>query len=120
MEQERLRASDVGYEDPIHDNYQNTNACYNNCLSAILQEVSANGANVMVASHNEESVRHTLKTMAELNIDRHDDKVFFGQLLGMCDVVTYALGSDGYSAFKYVPYGPVEEVGRQFFVNHFI
>ena len=36
--------------------------------------------------------------------------MFFGQLLGMCDVITYALGSAGYAAYKYVPYGPVEEV----------
>ena len=34
----------------------------------------------------------------------------FGQLLGMCDHVTYGLGAQGYDAFKYVPYGPIEEV----------
>ena len=31
--------------------------------------------------------------MAELGIDAKEGKVFFGQLLGMCDAVTYALGN---------------------------
>ena len=110
MEQERVRALNVGYDDPIHDNYEDTNTCYNNCLTSVLQEVSANNANIMVATHNEESVRNTLSYMREFNIDRTSNQVFFGQLLGMCDVVTYALGSAGYAAYKYVPYGPVEEV----------
>ena len=38
------------------------------------------------------------------------ENVYFGQLLGMCDHVTYALGRKGYKVNKYVPYGPVDEV----------
>jgi proline dehydrogenase len=110
MEQERMRAGELEYSDPIHDTYSDTNECYNKLLTTILQEVKHNKANVMVASHNEESVRHTIATMKELGIQPDEDKVFFGQLLGMCDVITYALGSAGYAAYKYVPYGPVEEV----------
>lgn len=39
-----------------------------------------------------------------------DKGVYFGQLLGMCDHVTYMLGSHGLKGYKYVPYGPVDEV----------
>ena len=110
MEQERLRADTLGYDDPIHDSWENTNQCYNGNLSRVLQEVQLKGANVMVASHNEDSVKYAVNSMQELGIAADDNKVFFGQLLGMCDAVTYALGQAGYSAYKYVPYGPVEEV----------
>ena len=110
MEQERMRASELNYPDPIHDTISDTNNCYNQLLTTVLHEVKERKANVMVASHNEESVRHTITTMKQLDIQPDDDKVFFGQLLGMCDVITYALGSGGYAAYKYVPYGPVEEV----------
>lgn len=110
MEQERARALDLGYDDPIHDTVEDTNTCYNNILTHVLDEVRHNDANVMVASHNEESVRHAVRYMSHHNLCPNGNKVFFGQLLGMCDAITYALGSSGYSAFKYVPYGPVEEV----------
>lgn len=110
MEQERLRAINVGYADPVHESYDDTNRSYNEVLAFILEEVRERGANIMIASHNEDSIRYALKTMERYDIKRDDDKVFFGQLLGMCDVITYALGSAGYSAYKYVPYGPVEEV----------
>ncbi len=48
--------------------------------------------------------------MEEYGIKPNDDAVFFGQLYGMCDFITFYLGGNGYSAFKYVPYGPVDEV----------
>lgn len=98
MGQERMRASELNYPDPIHDTISDTNDCYNRLLTAVLHEVKDRKANVMVASHNEESVHLTIATMKQLDIQPDDDKVFFGQLLGMCDVITYALGSGGYAA----------------------
>ena len=66
-------------------------------------------ANVLVASHNEESVVRTLTTMDKLGIGA-DGGVYFGQLLGMADHLTFTLGQHGYKAYKYVPYGPIHEV----------
>ena len=43
-------------------------------------------------------------------INPRDGKVFFGQLLGMADNLTFPLGLNNYQAYKYVPYGPIEEV----------
>lgn len=110
MEQERSRAEAYQYPDPIHETKQDTDNCYNDMLGHVLQEVREHGANLMVASHNENSVRTAINIMNDFGINRADNAVFFGQLLGMCDVITYALGGAGYSALKYVPYGPVEDV----------
>ena len=57
MTQERNRASDMGYEDPIHDTYEDTCAMYDDVVYTVLQKVSRTPAEVMVASHNEESVK---------------------------------------------------------------
>ncbi|XP_065054557.1 proline dehydrogenase 1, mitochondrial-like isoform X2 [Rhopilema esculentum] len=110
MEQERARAATVGYDDPIHPNYEATNNSYNTVIDCIMKAVAERGASVMIASHNEESVRLTVDKMKKYAIEPRAGKVFFGQLLGMCDGISYALGQAGFSAYKYVPYGPVIEV----------
>ncbi|XP_072002632.1 proline dehydrogenase 1, mitochondrial isoform X2 [Engystomops pustulosus] len=111
MQQERSRAAEVGYEDPINPTYEKTNEMYHRCLDYVLEEIRHNRkANVMVASHNEDTVKFTLKRMNELGIYPEDKKVYFGQLLGMCDQISFPLGQAGYPVYKYVPYGPVNEV----------
>ncbi|KAM3939518.1 proline dehydrogenase 1, mitochondrial isoform 1-T1 [Leptodactylus fuscus] len=111
MQQERSRAEEVGYEDPINPTYEKTNEMYHRCLDYVLEEIRHNRkANVMVASHNEDTIKFTLKRMNELGIYPEDKKVYFGQLLGMCDQISFPLGQAGYPVYKYVPYGPVNEV----------
>ncbi|KAE8634410.1 hypothetical protein XENTR_v10002298 [Xenopus tropicalis] len=111
MQQERNRAMEVGYDDPINPTYDKTNEMYHRCLDYILEEIRHNRkANVMVASHNEDTVKFTLRRMNELVIYPEEKKVYFGQLLGMCDQISFPLGQAGYPVYKYVPYGPVNEV----------
>ncbi|XP_053135765.1 proline dehydrogenase 1, mitochondrial isoform X2 [Hemicordylus capensis] len=111
MEQERIRAAEVGYEDPINATYQETSDMYHRCLDYILEEIRYNWkANVMVASHNENTVKFTIRRMSELGIHPSEKKIYFGQLLGMCDQITFPLGQAGFPVYKYVPYGPVNEV----------
>ncbi|KAM7034034.1 proline dehydrogenase 1, mitochondrial isoform 2-T2 [Acridotheres tristis] len=111
MEQERERAAQMGYEDPINPTYEKTNEMYHRCLDYILEEIKhSRKASVMVASHNEDTVKFTLRRMMELGIHPSDKKVCFGQLLGMCDQITFPLGQAGFPVYKYVPYGPVNEV----------
>ncbi|KFV89583.1 hypothetical protein N327_07817, partial [Fulmarus glacialis] len=93
MEQERERAAQIGYEDPINPTYEKTNEMYHRCLDYILEEIKhSRKANVMVASHNEDTVKFTLRRMMELGIHPSEKKVYFGQLLGMCDQITFPLG----------------------------
>ncbi|XP_078410398.1 proline dehydrogenase 1, mitochondrial-like [Cetorhinus maximus] len=111
MAQERKRAREIGYEDPINNTYEDTNTTYSRCLDYILNEIKVNRkANVMVASHNEKTVTYTLHRMHELGLQPSAKKVYFGQLLGMSDQISFPLGQAGYPVYKYVPYGPVEEV----------
>ncbi|KAM3825879.1 proline dehydrogenase 1, mitochondrial [Vipera latastei] len=111
MEQERSRAAEVGYEDPINPTYEKTSEMYHRCLDYILEEIRhSRKANVMVASHNTDTVKFTLGRMADLGIHPSENKIYFGQLLGMCDQITFPLGQAGFPVYKYVPYGPVKEV----------
>jgi proline dehydrogenase len=64
----------------------------------------------MVASHNEDTIRFTLKMLAEFDLDPSGKTICFGQLYGMCDHVSLPLGQGGFKIYKYVPYGPILEV----------
>eukprot|EP00066_Takifugu_rubripes_P008781 XP_003975246.1 PREDICTED: proline dehydrogenase 1, mitochondrial-like [Takifugu rubripes] len=111
MHQERERAKELGYEDPINPDYESTNRMYHRCLDHILEEIATNRkANVMVASHNEETIKHTINRMNELGLLPSESKVSFGQLLGMCDQISFPLGQAGLPVYKYVPYGPINDV----------
>ncbi|KAM6900962.1 proline dehydrogenase 1, mitochondrial [Lycodopsis pacificus] len=111
MYQERDRAKEIGYEDPINPDYEATNRMYHKCLEYVLEEIDhCRKANIMVATHNEDTVKFTLEKMNEMGLSPTENKVSFGQLLGMCDQISFPLGQAGYPVYKYVPYGPVNEV----------
>ncbi|XP_037536155.1 proline dehydrogenase 1, mitochondrial [Nematolebias whitei] len=111
MHQERARAKELGYEDPVNPDYETTNRMYHKCLDYVLDEIALNKkTNVMVASHNNDTIKHTVRRMNELGLLPSENKVFFGQLLGMCDQISFPLGQAGFPVYKYVPYGPVGEV----------
>merc|ERR1719453_1424792 len=115
MELEATHAVALGQESPIHPTIDATHDCYNDAISTILRRPAVtNGEsrpNLMVASHNQGSIEHTLSEMAENGITRDaDGGVAFGQLYGMADHLTFTLGAHGYQAYKYVPYGPLHEV----------
>jgi len=113
MDQERLRAATLGYEDPICPSYDATTKSYEAVLTQFMKAITERESGkiaVMIASHNEDSVRFAVNKMQEFGVVSTDRLICFGQLLGMCDQVSFSLGQAGYSVYKYVPYGPVEEV----------
>ena len=61
-------------------------------------------------THNQDTCEFAVRRMAEYGIDPAEGGVFFGQLLGMADHLTFTLASHGLKAYKYVPWGPVGEV----------
>lgn len=111
LDKERSVSQLQGKEDCTQPDYEATNRSYSRCLELMLRRVSNHGPkyHLMVASHNEESVRQATKRMWELGIPL-DGPVCFGQLLGMCDHVSLALGQAGYMVYKSIPYGCLEEV----------
>jgi proline dehydrogenase len=104
---ERKRAQEKGYEDPIWPSLKDTHNNYHRVLDLVFQNMHT-GLNVLVATHNQSSIEYTLQEIEKLNLSK--DNIYFGQLLGMADNLTFILGRNGYKAYKYVPYGPINEV----------
>merc|ERR1712232_13946 len=105
-----------GLESPVCETYEDTERNFHKGIDAILAHgtgkdgsaASSQPAEVLVASHNRGSIEYTLQRMDELQ--RSKEQVYFGQLFGTADHLTFTLGANGYKAYKYVPYGPIDEV----------
>ncbi|XP_060112709.1 hydroxyproline dehydrogenase [Heteronotia binoei] len=112
LEKERQRAREKGYPDPVHPTWEATNESYTRCLDFALDRASHAGGRfeLIVATHNKTSVEHAVQRMKEMDINKDDGPVCFGQLLGMCDHISLPLGHAGYAVYKSIPYGSVEEV----------
>lgn len=112
MVSEREKARQRGVESPVCETYQDTEASFHTTIDMILGHNAGGalgrGAEILIASHNQGSIEHTVRRMDELKKDKN--QVYFGQLMGMADHLTYTLGMNGYKAYKYVPYGPIDEV----------
>ncbi len=106
MEKERNRAELMNYPSPIQFNKEATDQDYDLALSYALE----NGVFLFSGSHNEDS-NLLLTQLINLNgIDPNSDRVFFSQLYGMSDNISFNLAKAGFRVVKYVPYGPVEKV----------
>jgi proline dehydrogenase len=108
MEKERKRATIMGYSSPINDTKHDTDDLYNNALRYSLENLDS--ISFCCASHNEQSARLVLEWMNEKKLPANHPHVYFSQLLGMSDHITYNLAHAGYNVSKYVPYGPVRDV----------
>jgi len=108
MEKERERAGLQGYPSPIYATKEETDAAFNKALQFCLDNKQR--VSVMCGSHNEYSNHFLTVLMQKHGLTHNDDRVWFAQLLGMSDVISFNLASAGYNVAKYVPYGPVESV----------
>ena len=116
MDQEREMAKIMDCDDPINIDYDATTNTLKSVISVCLERIKdttdsaedLKKVQIMVATHNEDTVMYTLDVMDSLKIDVKT--ISFAQLFGMCDHVTFPLGHEGYMVYKYVPYGPVMEV----------
>jgi len=106
MVHENNLAEEQGKESPIYQTIEETHANYNKIVDLLIKDSLAH---VMIATHNQESCEVAIRSMNEC-VEDPSEKVYFGQLLGMADHLTFALGSHGYNAYKYLPYGRIEEV----------
>lgn len=108
MEIERERAKENGYPSPIQPNKKASDTDYNDAIYFILDNIDQIG--LMAGTHNEESCRILAEEMERRNIPHNLPNVFFAQLLGMSDNLSFNLGAAGYNVAKYMPYGPVKAV----------
>ncbi|NVJ87272.1 MAG: proline dehydrogenase family protein [Algoriphagus sp.] len=106
MEKERERAEEMGYQDPIQPNKEATDRDYDAAIRFCVE----NGIHLVCASHNEKSNLELTELMEEFGLEPKDERVFFSQLYGMSDNISFNLAKAGYQVVKYVPYGPVEKV----------
>ena len=108
MEKERQRAIDRGYESPIHLDKAGTDADYNASINYCIEHVE--DIALLCGTHNEASCQHLVNLIETNNIPKDHPHVYFSQLLGMSDNLSFNLGNAGYHVAKYVPYGPIEAV----------
>ncbi len=107
---EREHAAKNGLPDPINADLQTTHSNYNDSVREVISRIAAgHDVEVMAATHNQHSVELALQAMEEHGLPPSAG-VYFGQLMGMSDHLTFGLGAQGYKAYKYVPYGKVPEV----------
>ena len=133
MEHERSRAEEFGYDDPIQPTVEATHATYASAMELLLHPPQPEATWLMVATHNEASILHAAGALLRGEAAVPPGQVAFGQLLGMADHLTFALGAcgapppkyrailepraeaslpwrAGLKAYKYVPWGSVGEV----------
>ncbi len=108
MEKERLRAEEMGYENPINPNKNATDDHYNTALRFCIDHIETLA--LCNASHNAESAMLQVELMDKKDIPHDHPNCLFSQLFGMSDNLTFNLADAGFRVAKYVPYGQVADV----------
>ena len=108
MEKERARAARKGYEDPIQPNKEATDLDFNRAVEYCVDHMDRIA--FCCGSHNEYSSMLLTELMKKKDIAADDPQIYFSQLLGMSDHISFNLAKNHYNVAKYVPYGPVKEV----------
>ena len=108
MEKENKRAEEKGYPTPICASKQATDINYDAAVDYMLQNLDL--MSIFVGTHNETSSYKVMSRINEWNLDTKDKRIYFGQLYGMSDNISYNLAANHYNVAKYLPFGPVRDV----------
>jgi proline dehydrogenase len=108
MEKERARAIQMGYVNPIQESKDDTDRDYDAALKFCMEHIDSIG--LCAGTHNEHSSMYLVRLLEETNNPADHKHVYFSQLFGMSDHISFNLAKAGYNVAKYVPYGPVKEV----------
>ncbi|WP_276132151.1 proline dehydrogenase family protein [Polluticoccus soli] len=108
MEKERARALEMDYPSPIQPDKASTDRDYNAAVLFCLENLSKLA--VFIGTHNERSCMEAVKYMNAHHLQAGDKRVWFSQLFGMSDNISFNLANAGYNVAKYLPYGPVKDV----------
>ena len=108
MEKEIARAIEKGYPSPICETKEDTDKNYDETVRYMADHLDM--MSIFAGTHNELSTYKLMDLMKEKGINTNDDKIWFGQLYGMSDNISYNLAANGYNDAKYLPFGPVKDV----------
>ncbi len=108
MEKENARAEEKGYQSPICASKQATDDNYNTAVDYMMKHIDHMA--IFAGTHNEESSYKLMEMQQSNNIAKNDKRIWYGQLYGMSDNISYNLASHGYNVAKYLPFGPVRDV----------
>ncbi len=108
MEKERARAEAMKYPSPIHPTKDATDQAFNQALTFCIENKQR--ISIMCGSHNEYSNHFLTVLMGKHSMKNTDERIWFAQLYGMSDNISFNLANAGYKVAKYVPYGPVRSV----------
>ncbi|MEP3836976.1 MAG: proline dehydrogenase family protein [Algibacter sp.] len=108
MEKEKDRAEEHGYQSPICGSKALTDENFNKGLNYIIDNLDC--MSIFAGTHNEDSSYLLMSLMKEKGLLNNDPRVWFGQLYGMSDHISFNLAHKGYNVAKYVPFGPVKDV----------
>lgn len=108
MEVEAARAKEKGYKNPICESKEATDINYNSAIAYMMEHIDEMG--IFAGTHNEESSLRLMNLVKEKGLAVNDRRVWFGQLYGMSDNISFNLANQGYNVAKYLPFGPVRDV----------
>lgn len=108
MEKERQRALALGYASPIQPDKTSTDRDFDEALTFCVKNIS--NISIFCGTHNENSCLHLIDLMHRHNLEASDSRIWFSQLYGMSDHISFNMAAAGYNVAKYVPYGPVKHV----------
>ena len=108
MEKENKRAEEKGYPTPICTSKEATDINYDTTVIYMMENLEK--MSIFAGTHNEESSYKLMDLMQKMNIAKNDNRIWFGQLYGMSDNISYNLAQNGYNVAKYLPFGPVRDV----------
>lgn len=108
LEKENDRAVEKGYQTPICESKKATDDNFNEIMTYIIDHLD--DIELFVGTHNENSTYLAMDLMERKEISKSDDRIWFGQLFGMSDHISFNLGAVGYNVAKYIPFGPVKDV----------
>jgi len=108
MEKENRRAEENGYPSPICESKEATDSNYDTTMAFMMDNLDS--MSIFVGTHNELSSYKVIELMKSKGIAKNDNRIWFGQLYGMSDNISYNLAAHGYNVAKYLPFGPVRDV----------
>ncbi len=108
MEKENARAAEKGYPTPICASKQATDDNYNFAVDYMMKHIDHMA--IFAGTHNEESSYKLMEMQLANGIAKDDKRIWYGQLYGMSDNISYNLAGHGYNVAKYLPFGPVRDV----------